>query len=194
MVEITSDAELRASKALIDEHLQGIQDYLGHHDHAGGKVRFPRGYLRPVGHFYQQLRFVDDKGLRRNLCYALVLSDVLRWIINRTDLWGLPKEMVSKIGIVVMGAICESIAINGTRGLIGRRHAFCARVELMVNHKIITEDLRDELQWLWQKRCAIHIHDVSYLEYGRYNVGDYNRAVRATRDLRKALEAFRDSV
>jgi hypothetical protein len=179
-----------ASKAVIDEHIQSIQDYLGDRNHADGKIRFPRGFLRTVGSFSAQLGFVRDATLRSNICYALVTADVLRWITNRTDLWGLPKEMISKMGVVLMASICEALSIEGTRGVIGRRHRFCERANRMENAGIITTHVREELHWLWDKRGGIHLHDVTVMEYGVYDVKDYNRAVRVTRELRNALEAY----
>lgn len=187
---ISNDGELRDAKALVDEHIQEIQNYLGDSNNADGKIRFPRGYLRPVGHFLPQLSFIDSATLKRNLAYALILSDVLRWVTNRTDLWGLPKEMVSKMGIVVMGSICEAMAVNGTRGVIGRRHSFCERANRMVAEGIITTALKDDLHWLWGKRSGVHLHDLTHREYGTYEVADYNRAVRTTQELRASLQVY----
>ena len=190
MPEITTHAELAASKAIVDEHIQAIQDYLGDRNHADGRIRFPRGYLRTVGSFYSTLGFVRDRTLRRNICYALVTADVLRWVTNRTDLWGLPREMISKMGVVLMGSICEALTVEGTRGIIGKRHRFCDRATRMEAAGMISESVRDELHWLWNRRSAIHLHDVSVMEYGVYDVKDYNRAVKVTRALRDALDEY----
>lgn len=187
---IENDDQLRYAVAAVNEHIQAIQDYLGQNNHADGKVRFPRGFLRTAFHFRSRLGFIDDETLKKNLSYALILSDVLRWLTNRTDLAGTAKEMVIKNGIILMGSVCESMAINGTKGRIGKKHGFCERTNRMATKGMITADLRDRLHWLWDKRTGIHIYELGYQEYGTYDIADYNNAVTTTIDLRDALGRF----
>lgn len=187
---IKNDDQLRHAVAAVNEHIQAIQDYLGQKNHADGKVRFPRGFIRTASHFRTRLEFIDSEILRKNLSYAFILSDVLRWLANRTDLAGTAKEMVIKNTIILMGSICESMAISGTWGIIGKKHSFCERTNRMVTKGIITADLRDRLHWLWDKRTGIHIYELSHQEYDTYNIADYNKAVTTTTDLRDAFERF----
>lgn len=187
---IENDDQLRDAVAAVNEHIQAIQNYLGQNNHVDGKVRFPRGFLRTASHFRSRLEFIDNGTLKKNLSYAFILSDVLRWLTNRTDLAGTAKEMVIKNGIILMGSICESMAISGTGGIIGKKHGFCERANRMATKGIITADLRDRLHWLWDKRTGIHIYELSYREYDTYGIADYNKAVTATIDLRDTLEQF----
>ena len=98
---IKNDNQLRDAVAVVNEQIQAIQDYLGQGNHVYGKTRFPRGFLRPASHFRSRLGFINDDNLRKNLSYALILSDVFRWITNRTDLTGIAKEMVIKNVIIL---------------------------------------------------------------------------------------------
>jgi len=189
---IENDEQLREAVTAANEHIQAIQDYLVQRNHADGKIRFPRGFLRTATHFRSQLGFIGDNNLKKNLSYALILSDVLRWLTNRTDLTGTAREMVIKNAIILMGSICESIAIDGTKGIIGKKHSFCERADRMVAKGIITGDLRDELRWLWEKRTGIHIYELDHQEYDTYGIADYNKAVTATKNLRDALERFHE--
>ncbi len=190
---IENDDQLRDAVALVNRNIQAIQDYLGQNYHADGMVRFPRGFLRTAIHFRSRLGFIDDGILKRNLSYTLILLDVLRWLINRTDLAGTAHEMVIKNAIILMGSICESVSINGTRGIIGKNHSFCERTKRMVARGIITTDLRTRLDWLWAKRTGIHIYELCYQEYDTYNIFDYNKAVTATMELQVALEQFHNT-
>jgi len=190
---IEDDDQLREAVATANEQIQEIQDYLGQANHAEGKLRFPRGFLRTASHFRSRLSFVRDDNLKKNLSYALILSDVLRWLTNRTDLAGTAQEMVIKNAIILMGSICESMAIDGTKGIIGKKHSFCERTDLMVAKSIINGNLRDELHWLWEKRTGIHIYELDYREYDTYRITDYNKAVSATKNLCDALEAYHAS-
>ena len=124
------------------------------------------------------------------MAYALIQSDVYRWLTNRTDIFGTAKEMVMKSGIALMGSICETMAIDGTKGIIGKNHSFCERCSRMVTKEIISEDLKDELHWLWKARSAIHIYEINHREHEKYKMNDYNRAIKATRELRNALDDY----
>ncbi len=187
---ITNDYELKDAVSIIDDHIQKIQNYLGQDPHADGKIRFPRNFIRTADHFRNQLSFVKDTNIKDNLAYALILSDVYRWLTNRTDIFGTAKEMVMKSGIALMGSICETMAIDGTKGIIGKKHSFCERCNRMVTKDIISEYLKNELHWLWEARAAIHIYEINHREHEKYKMKDYNRAIKITRELRNAFENY----
>ena len=190
---IRNDEELAAAVALVGEKLQEVQDYLGQDSAGRGKIRFPRGYIRPADHFRSRLRFILDRDARDNLAYALMLGDVYRWLTNRTDLFGTAREMIIKSGIVLAGSICETIAVEYTRGKIGNRNKFKVRCGRMCDDDIISDALRKELEWLWDARTSIHIFEVEGREYDRYVMSDYNRAILALRALRDELDAHSDA-
>lgn len=187
---IRSDEQLAEAAQLVGRKLQEIQDYLGADSHRDAKVRFPRGYIRTAEHFRSGLPFILDRNARDNLAYALILTDVYRWLTNRTDLFGTAREMVFKAGVVLAGSICETMAVNYTNGTIGRTVRFKPRCTRMVAAGMITEGLRDELHWLWDTRSAIHLCDVEIREYERYKAADYNRAITCVRDLRDQLDEY----
>jgi len=187
---INDNTDLVNAVVIVDGYIQQIQDYLGQANNAAGKIRFPRGFIRTADHFRKELSFIKDNNIRDNLAYALIQSDVYRWLTNRTDLFGIAKEMVMKSGIALMGSICETMAIDGTKGIIGKKHSFYERCNRMVDMGFISEDLKDELHWLWETRAAIHIYDINHREYEKYKMADYNRAIKATRALRDALADY----
>jgi hypothetical protein len=185
---ITTDQELAQAADLVGRKLQEIQDYLGADSHRAAKVRFPRGYIRTANHFRSRLPFILDRDARDNLAYALILTDVYRWVTNRTDLFGTAREMVFKAGVVLAGSICETMAVNYTDGAIGRSVRFKTRCDRMVTAGMISDDLRDELHWVWDTRSAIHLCDLEVREFERYTTADYNRAISCIRDLRDQLD------
>ena len=185
---IRTDDELAAATHMVGRKLQDIQDYLGTDSNRAAKVRFPRGYIRTANHFRSRLPFILDRDTQDNLAYALILTDVYRWLTNRTDLFGTAREMTFKAGVVLAGSICETMAVNYTANAIGRTVRFKRRCERMVTSGMITEGLRDELHWLWDTRSAIHLCDVAVREYERYTTTDYNRSVMCIRDLRDQLD------
>lgn len=185
---IESDQELLETVARVNADLQAIQNYLGKENHANAKVRFPRGFIRTAAHFRQRLHFLNDKTLVRNISYALILSDVYRWLLNRTDIAGTAKEMIIKEGICLVGSLCESITKDVLTGVVGRKRGYKDRIQNLVGNEIIDGALQTELDWVWDTRNNKHLFLVEIREHEHYRLSDYNRAVRALRALRGRLE------
>ena len=76
----------------IGEDLQKLEDLLKAFGDKKMKVRFPRGFLRTASYFRERFWFIRDDNLQRNIGYSLMLSDVYRWMLNRTDLWEHPRN------------------------------------------------------------------------------------------------------
>ena len=187
---IANNAQLAIAIDEVGERLQEISDYLIANPTATGRIRFPRGYLRTAAYFRHQFPFITDDNLQRNLSYALMLYDVFCWILTRTDLAGTARDMVIKNAIVLIGSISESFARGGTAGIIGAKHDYKSRTRRMVDGGIISEDLKDELDWLWDMRSGIHIYLMENSEYDRYRIEDFARAKTAASKLRDALVAY----
>jgi hypothetical protein len=181
-----SKAEL---EELIDQAsvaLQRIQDDQGP-EGKGGKVRFPRGYLKKVNERIHRVDWIHDNTLKRNLCYHFIFSDVLRWLLNRTDLNGIARGMVVKQVITLMGSIVESLTMTAMSQLGQGKRNYARRLDYLSEHTFIDQGLKDELLWLWKARAGVHIYEITNLELEAYEVTDSNRAVRATSALVEAL-------
>lgn len=186
---ITDDQELQRVVTRVNADLQAIQNYLGQDNHANAKVRFPRGYIRTAAHFRECLNFLNDKTLVRNISYALILSDVYRWILNRTDIAGTAKEMIIKEGICLIGALCESITKDALSGTVGKNRGYKARTQYLAEKNIIDNVLQADLDWVWDTRNNEHLFLVEIREHEHYKLSDYNRAVKTLRSLRKKFQA-----
>lgn len=187
---ISNDKELAKAVDIVSNRLQQIQNYLGEDISGKGRIRLPKGYIRSVERFRTQLFFISNNNIKSNLAYALVQSDVNLWLINRTNLYGVAREMTIKLAITLVGSISETLTVSGTEGLIGKKHTFCERCNRMAKLGIISDRLKDELHWLWRMRSGIHIYEIDHREYKKYRISDYNRAVAASRGLRKSLGLF----
>lgn len=166
--------------------LQAIQDSLGRSKNVDGRVRFPRGFIRTAAEIRTGLPELGPRRLQQNMSYALMMTDVLRWIAVRTDLSGAALSMVVKEGICIFGALCESMTKEALRGR-GSKKGFAIRVSKLVSLQIIDEDLKDELEWMWEIRCREHLYELDALEHDEYGRADYNRALKAYCGLRDAL-------
>jgi hypothetical protein len=190
---ITNDHELQLAAQQAGILLQEIQDYLRendlhHTEQPHAKVRFPRGFIRPAGEQRKRLPFVADAALRTNIAYTLILCDAVLWLRLRTDIWGTPNQMLTKLYVFLIGTMVESITKDYLEGLCGKN--FKKRNEFLVAKGVINSALQEDLDWLWDTRNRMHLFQLDSPEYeNEYDTNCHRRAVRIFRQLLKALSS-----
>jgi hypothetical protein len=185
---VTETIDQIATRAGAD--LQKLEDLLRASGDKRIKIRFPRGFLRTASHFRDQFWFIREETLRRNIAYSLILSEVYRWLLNRTDLWGTPREMLIKEGVCLLGSLAESITKDAMRKHCGKRQSYAKRIRKMVELGIIDDALQKKLEWLWEYRSREHLFLVQSREYDHYTLKHYNDAIRTIKGLREALHKY----
>ncbi|MCG9685166.1 hypothetical protein L1D31_21830 [Vibrio sp. Isolate23] len=183
---IKNDEELKLAANEVSQKLQQIQDYLGDGNHDDAKIRFPYGYIRRCDEHRSRYSFLTCSILKDNISYALLSTDIYRWMLNRTNIQGTAQEMLIKQGISIIGNIVESIGKNYLHGHGGRNN-YKRRTEILVEKKVIEQSLKNDLDWLWDQRNNIHIVLVSDREYQQYTMQDYNKAIRTLHQFRNVL-------
>ncbi|MBQ0929423.1 hypothetical protein [Ideonella alba] len=190
---IENAQQLREAAERAGALLQEIQDYLAardlhHTERPEAKVRFPRGFIRRATEQRARVPFIADRALKDNLAYTLILTDTILWLRLRTDLWGTPKEMLTKLYVFLVGTLVESITKVYLDGICGKN--FKKRNEYLVAKGIITEELQADLDWLWDTRNKMHLFQLEEGEYeNEYNQECHRHAVRTFRSLLAALSA-----
>lgn len=187
---INNDAELKEIVARVSSDLQAIQNYLGQDNHADAKITFPKGFIRTAAHFRSRFVFLGDETLKRNVAYTLILSDVYRWLLNRTDISRTAKEMIIKEGICLVGSICESVTKDVLNGAVGKKRGYKDRTQYLLDNDIIDAELKEELDWVWDSRNNEHLFLVEIREHEHYKLADYNRAIKTLRNLRDKLDEY----
>ena len=173
--------------------LQQIADYTSAHriDRWHGRVRFPRGFIGTAQDKRQKLKFIEDDTLKRNVSYALMTHDVLRWLAFYTDLAGQAREMIIKEAVCLLGSVCESMTIYPKEYGLGRGAGQKKRIARLVEMEVIDKKLQAHLDWLWDKRNQEHIYDLDFREYDHWENRDWHRSVTAYTGLRDGLAAWR---
>ena len=95
---ISNKEELEDAASIASEKLQDIQDYLGRNDNPTGQVKFPHGYLSATSNFRSEFPFFDDKA-KSNLAHARMLNDVYWWLLHRTNISSIARDMTIKAAI-----------------------------------------------------------------------------------------------
>ena len=166
--------------------LAEIQEAYGRQNKVSARIKFPRGFIRPASNLRRSLPNLGNEIQRRNASYALITLDVLSWIAIRTDLDGAALSMVVKEAISNIGELCEWMTKEATRGT-GSRRSYVIRTQRLVDEMMISDELKQELDWIWEIRCNEHLHEVTELEHTLYARADYNRARSAYAQLKKSL-------
>jgi hypothetical protein len=158
--------------------LQAINDYTGRISRPDAVVRFPRGFLRTVPKHRERLTFVRDKDLQSNLAYTMLMSDAVYWLLIRTDVSGVAHEMLVKLFVFIVGTLMESITKEYLKGACGK--GFKDRTQYLLAASIIEQDLKAELDWVWDTRNNMHLFLLEGSEYtNEYNATTHTRCVAA---------------
>jgi hypothetical protein len=174
----------------VGSDLQKLEDLLRTSGDRKIKIRFPRGFLRTAPYFRGRYWFVRDNNLKRNIGYSLILSDVYRWMLNRTDLWGTAREMLIKEGVCLIGCLAESITKDAMLDHCGKKQSYTKRIRKMRELGIIDDALHGKLAWLWDYRNREHLFLLQEWEYGCYTLKHYNDSIRTLRGLTHALDKY----
>jgi hypothetical protein len=184
---ITSEAQLQNVLQRIGIDLQDVQNYLGDTCRKDAKFRFPRGFIRRAADLRKRFGFFSDDTLKSNLSYQLILSDVFRWLLNRTDITGTAQEMLIKEGICLFGSQCETILRVYCGNRTSKKKGVPGRIEFLVSASVLDSKAAEELHWLWETRSALHVYLVEQREHQIYKISDYNRARNAYRTLGRSI-------
>lgn len=185
---ISTEGELSEAVGKAGELLQNIQDYLGDRKSKEGRVRFPRGFLKGADDYRSKLPRRVESPLRDNIAYALMTTDVLRWLAIRTDITATALDMIIKQGIAIIASVAEALSIQKGHTGLGKGNSFRDRINRYNDTGVINDDLWRDLVWLWKKRQGVHLYDLEHSEYHiGYTRGEYNRA-------RRTLSKFIDAL
>ena len=165
-----------------------VQREYGRDNIVAARIRFPRGYLHTAESVRRKLPNIGTEVQRRNVTYALMNIDALRWLVTRTDISGTALSMIVKNAICILGTIVEWMTKEGTRGHASRR-PYLQRTAKLAELGRIDATVEAELNWIWDIRCREHIHESETLEHDNYTREDYNRALRAFKALQSSLIA-----
>lgn len=183
-----------------------------------GRIRFPRGYIRKVSYFlerYSVEAIVEDETLAKNVAYALQLSDVFNYFLNRFSIGLSAGKLLRKYALINIVSIIESLLygslirlrkhcvlpsrtvcpINSNCVLYlksPKRLSFGGVISELSNKDILSLDDKDKDFLLEVKghRDNVHVWTLDDNEYKSdyYRLETYNRAILLLRTISAQLE------
>ena len=97
---IANDIELRATAANAGFLVQDIQDYCGRAFKADAKFSFPRGMIGTAAEYRVRCPVYLTRDQISSCAYGFMFLDVLWWLVSRTDIASVGKQMALKSAIV----------------------------------------------------------------------------------------------
>lgn len=176
---ITTDGELAGAVAKCGELIQSIFDYSARVKRDDAKVRFPRGLIGTAESYRLRLPGYLEPERASNCAYSFMFVDVLWWLIARTDITLVAKQMVIKSAIVTLGTILEASLyvpnLPKTKFLSNQSNAGIKdRVGNTHNRGWISADDCSSLKQLWEHRNNVHQKIAKSSELELYNVDHIN--------------------
>lgn len=176
---ITNDQELARAVAQASIQIQEIQDYCGKSLKDQSKVNFPRGLIGTADSYRGRCPNYLSTDQISSCAYGFMYLDVLWWLLSRTDLASVGKQMCVKSAIITLGMLVEVVlwiptlprdnvlSKKCTAGVIPRLKSAIAR-------GWINEEQGACLENLWNQRNNVHLKFLENSERDLYQVDHIN--------------------
>jgi hypothetical protein len=104
---IENDQQLVVAVAQAGELVQSIQNYCARTLRDDSKIAFPRGLIGTAASYRIRCPEYLSADQMSSCAYGFMFLDVLWWLLARTDLVSVGKQMALKSAIVTLGTILE---------------------------------------------------------------------------------------
>jgi hypothetical protein len=192
---IANDQELAKAVAQASRLIQDIQDYCGRALRDDSKVNFPRKLIGTAASYRNRCPgYLTDDQIS-SCAYGFMYLDVLWWLLSRTDIASVGRQMSIKSAIITLGTILEaSLHIPGLprTNVLSMNSGSGVKVRLQEATKRgwISQMQCATLQQLWDHRNNVHIKILENSELDLYKVEHVNHPHSALLVLMSKLKAW----
>jgi hypothetical protein len=195
---IANDHELARAVAQASIHIQEIQDYCGRSLSDRSKVNFPRGLIGTADSYRAKCPRYLSADQISSCAYGFMYLDVLWWVLSRTDLASVGKQMCVKSAIITLGMLLEVILwipdLPRNEVLSKKCGAgVIPRLKETVARGWIDDVQRACLEQLWNHRNNVHLKILGDSERNLYQVEDINAPQAALLVLMAKLRAWHEA-
>jgi hypothetical protein len=192
---ITNDGELVEAVAQASSLVQDIQNYCGRKLREDAKINFPRGLIGTAASYRGRCPGYLTADQISSCAYGFMWLDVLWWLLSRTDIVSVGKQMAIKSAIVTLGTILEvSLHISG----LPRNNVLSAKCSAGVKPRLdeatsrgwISSEQCAVLKLLWDQRNNVHIKILANSELDLYKVEHINAPHEALLALMSKLKTW----
>jgi hypothetical protein len=161
-MSISNNQELVKAAAQASSLLQDIHDYCGRTLREDSKVKFPRGLICTAASYRGRCPGYLTADQISSCAYGFMYLDVLWWLLSRTDIESVGKQMGIKSAIVTLGTLLEaSLWVPGLQisNVLSTKSPCGVKVRLKEAAKNgwISQAECTTLEALWSHRNNVHI-------------------------------------
>jgi hypothetical protein len=176
---ISNDQELAKAVAQASNLVQEIQDYCGRGLREESKINFPRGLIGTAASYRERCPGYLTADQISSCAYGFMYLDVLWWLLSRTDIANVGRQMAIKSAIVTLGTLLEAslwipnlprndvLSTKSGAGVI-------PRLKEATKHGWISQEQCAALEQLWGHRNNVHIKFLANSELDLYQVEHVN--------------------
>ena len=125
------------------------------------KIKFPAGYIRTTKYFNGQYHLddvIENESVRKNLSYALQISDFYDFIIKRFYIWGSVETLLYKYAFVNIISVIEALIVE----CVNRLNSSCISCDKTRNcDKKINKNERNNMKSALKKLRELNILELS---------------------------------
>jgi hypothetical protein len=192
---ISNDQGLAQAVAQASNLIQDIQDYCGRTLRDDSKINFPRGLIGTAASYRVRCPGYLSVDQRSSCAYGFMFLDVLWWLLSRTDITSVGKQMGIKSAIVTLGTLVEAqLYIPGLpkNNMLSSKSSsgVRARLEEATKRGWISQVQCTTLKELWERRNNVHLKLLKDSELDLYKVEHVNAPQEALLVLMSKLKEW----
>jgi hypothetical protein len=192
---INTDQELGNAVTQASNLVQEIHNYCGRTLREDAKINFPRGLIGTADSYRTWCPEYLTRDQISSCAYAFMYLDVLWWLLSRTDIASVGRQMGIKSAIVTLGTILEvSLWIPDLprNNLLSAKSSagVKARLKEAVKHGWISQEQCTTLEEHWGRRNNVHIKILANSELALYTTAHVNAPYNALLALLSNLKAW----
>ncbi|HEV2631419.1 MAG TPA: hypothetical protein VGV41_22575 [Pseudolabrys sp.] len=187
---IANDAELIRAVSTAGRLVQEIQDYCGRSARDNSRINFPRGLIGTAEQYRNLCPSYLSQRQKSSCAYGFMYIDVVWWLLARTDLSGIAKEMTIKSAIITLGTVLEAVLHIPGQGIFASMAGVKKRLDRATIRGWLSEQERDSLKQLWDHRNNVHIRLLDTHEFDKYRSEHFNEPRQALKALMANLKSW----
>jgi len=193
---ISNDRELATAVAQASSLVQDIHNYCGRTLREDAKISFPRGLIGTADSYRSKCPGYLTAAQTSSCAYGFMYLDVLWWLLSRTDIAIVGKQMAIKSAIITLGTLLEaSLHIPGlplSNVLSTKSNSGVGlRIEEAEKRGWISQEQCTALKELWKNRTNVHIKKLrGNSELDLYKVENVNAPHEALLTLMSKLKTW----
>ena len=145
-------------------------------------IQLPIGIVKKVRDLLPEYRFIQNRTIQRNICYAIESLQFYEWILSRFKIYGPIKSYLVKISIILADMVIEAMTREFIQQKNVRPNKSHSKNISKLNGLGVSDKLINSIKALHSRRSNIHLHLVTNLENEKDTAKDWYNSLKCLYD------------